>query len=653
MKTYDILNAGPKNRFMANKRIVSNSGNILQPQNLPQNHLLDLTLARDIVKSGDFELLDMIFGNVPNVLSELIRTVLVPRDGCRFIVADFSAIEARVVAWLANETWVLETFKLGGDIYCETASRMFHVPVEKHGINGHLRQKGKQCTLSCSYGGSIGALKSMGAIEAGMNEDELEPLVTAWRTANPHIVKLWHEVGGAAMRAVKEKTMIPLGRLCFFYESGILFIRLPSGRRLSYIKPRIGTNRFGSDSVTYMGIGASKKWERLETFGGKLVENCVAEDTMVITNRGLVAIQNIKNDDLIWDGIEFVSHDGVIAKGIRPVIQIGNLLLTADHRILTRKGWISCGKSDGLEWAEVPLPYRLETGRKQQFRETAVAVPMRVRKFDRSRGVGLKEKEISDKIVRMYAKQIDFKGKDTTRNESSSGIRSLALNETTMRRYKSSLISQLWRTWHQGLQTVAAQFREFLGGYGFYIQNRNGLGQDRQQQRILARELSLDFKKNKQSKSSDKSLRGQSLRINNCGGTIRKMRNRCYNSIVSNRTQLSDRIVVYDSGISQPVYDIINCGIRHRFAVWDNGKCRIVSNCTQAIARDLLAEAMLRVTAAGYDIVFHVHDEIIAEMPDSKGSVEEMCALMSVNPDWADGLPLNADGYECEYYRKD
>lgn len=335
-------------RFCGASRTGRWSGNILQPQNLPQNHLPDLTLARDIVKDGDFEMLDMTFGNVPNVLSELIRTVLIPKPNHRFIVADFSAIEARVLSWLAGEQWRLDTFRNGGDIYCASASQMFRVPVEKHGVNGHLRQKGKISELACGYGGSVGALKNMGAVEMGVPEDELQGLINDWRNANPHIVKLWTEVGNAAMKAIKEKTIVTLGKLVFMYERGILFIRLPSGRRLSYIKPRIGTNRFGGDSITYMGVGASKKWERLETFGGKLVENIV-----------------------------------------------------------------------------------------------------------------------------------------------------------------------------------------------------------------------------------------------------------------------------------------------------------------QAIARDLLASAMINVANAGYNIVFHVHDEIIAEVPDGQGSVDEMCMLMSINPDWADGIPLSTDGYECEYYRKD
>lgn len=335
-------------RFCGASRTGRWSGNILQPQSLPQNHLPDLTLARDIVKDGDFEMLNMTFGNVPNALPELIRTVLIPKPNHRFIVADFSAIEARVLSWLAGEQWRLDTFRNGGDIYCASASQMFRVPVEKHGVNGHLRQKGKISELACGYGGSVGALKNMGAVEMGVPEDELQGLINDWRNANPHIVKLWTEVGNTAMKAIKEKTIVSLGKLVFMYERGILFIRLPSGRRLSYIKPRIGTNRFGGDSITYMGVGASKKWERLETFGGKLVENIV-----------------------------------------------------------------------------------------------------------------------------------------------------------------------------------------------------------------------------------------------------------------------------------------------------------------QAIARDLLASAMMNVANAGYNIVFHVHDEIIAEAPDGQGSVDEMCMLMSINPDWADGIPLSADGYECEYYRKD
>lgn len=295
-------------RFCGANRTGRWSGNILQPQNLPQNHLPDLTLARDIVKDGDFEMLDMMFGNVPNVLSELIRTVLIPKPNHRFIVADFSAIEARVLAWIAGEQWRIDTFKNGGDIYCASASKMFKVPVEKHGENGELRQKGKISELACGYGGSVGALKNMGAVEMGVQENELQGLINDWRNANPHIVRFWYEVGNAAMKAIKEKTTVPLGKLVFAYERGILFIRLPSGRRLSYIKPRIGTNRFGGDSITYMGINSAKKWDRLETFGGKLTENIVQG-----TARDLLANALINAANAGYDTV-FHVHDEIICE---------------------------------------------------------------------------------------------------------------------------------------------------------------------------------------------------------------------------------------------------------------------------------------------------------------------------------------------------
>ncbi|MFQ7648618.1 MAG: DNA polymerase [Clostridia bacterium] len=295
-------------RFCGANRTGRWSGNILQPQNLPQNHLPDLTLARDIVKDGDFEMLDMMFGNVPNVLSELVRTVLIPKPNHRFIVADFSAIEARVLAWIAGEQWRIDTFKNGGDIYCASASKMFKVPVEKNGVNGELRQKGKISELACGYGGSVGALKNMGAVEMGVQENELQGLINDWRNANPHIVRFWYEVGNAAMKAIKEKTTVPLGKLVFAYERGILFIRLPSGRRLSYIKPRIGTNRFGGDSITYMGINSAKKWDRLETFGGKLTENIVQG-----TARDLLANALINAANAGYDTV-FHVHDEIICE---------------------------------------------------------------------------------------------------------------------------------------------------------------------------------------------------------------------------------------------------------------------------------------------------------------------------------------------------
>ena len=276
------------------------AGRLVQVQNLPQNHIPDLALARGLVKRGEFDQVEMLYDSTPGVLSELIRTAFVPKPGFRFIVADFAAIEARVLAWFSGEQWRLDTFQQGGDIYCASASKMFHVPVEKHGQNAHLRQKGKIAELALGYGGSVGALTSMGALDMGLAEEELQPLVDQWRGANPHIVKFWWDVDAAAMKAFRAKTEVRLGSLCFACRSGMMFITLPSGRRLSYVKPRLMPNRFNRESLTYEGVGENKKWSRIETYGPKLTENIVQA-----TSRDLLALAMLR---LRNAGFEIVMH---------------------------------------------------------------------------------------------------------------------------------------------------------------------------------------------------------------------------------------------------------------------------------------------------------------------------------------------------------
>ena len=251
------------------------AGRIIQMQNLPQNHLHDLSEARSLVRAGDFDALEMLYEDVPDTLSQLIRTAFVPQENRKFIVADFSAIEARVIAWLAGEKWRQDVFAEGKDIYCASASQMFGVPVEKHGVNGHLRQKGKIAELALGYGGSVGALKAMGAREMGLSEDELPALVSAWRQSNPKIVQFWWAVDRAVMEAVNRKTTTKTHGIVFSARNGMLFITLPSGRSLAYVKPKIGTNKFGGDCITYEGVGGTKKWERLDSYGPKFVENIV------------------------------------------------------------------------------------------------------------------------------------------------------------------------------------------------------------------------------------------------------------------------------------------------------------------------------------------------------------------------------------------
>lgn len=251
------------------------AGRNIQLQNLPQNKMPDLEQAHAIIRAGDYDAVRMLYDSTPDVLSQLIRTAFVPRSGHTFFVADFSAIEARVIAWLAGEDWRQQVFADGKDIYCASASQMFGVPVEKHGINGHLRQKGKIAELALGYGGSVGALKAMGALEMGLQEEELKPLVDAWRTANPMIVKLWWAVDDAVMTAIRMKSSTATHGIRFTCQSGMLFITLPSGRQLSYVKPRIGENQFGSPAATYMGLSAARQWDRLESYGPKFVENIV------------------------------------------------------------------------------------------------------------------------------------------------------------------------------------------------------------------------------------------------------------------------------------------------------------------------------------------------------------------------------------------
>ena len=251
------------------------AGRIIQMQNLPQNHLDDLSEARGLVRAGGFDALEMLYEDVPDTLSQLIRTAFVPQGNRKFIVADFSAIEARVIAWLAGEKWRQDVFAEGKDIYCASASQMFGVPVEKHGVNGHLRQKGKIAELALGYGGSVGALKAMGALEMGLSEDELPALVSAWRQANPKIVQFWWAVDRAVMDAVTRRTTTKTHGIIFSARNGMLFITLPSGRSLAYVKPKIGENRFGGECITYEGVGSTKKWERIDSYGPKFVENIV------------------------------------------------------------------------------------------------------------------------------------------------------------------------------------------------------------------------------------------------------------------------------------------------------------------------------------------------------------------------------------------
>lgn len=311
------------------------SGRIVQLQNLPQNHIPDLAEARSLVKCGGYEALELLYENIPEVLSELIRTAFVPQPGYKFCVADFSSIEARVLSWLAGERWRMDVFMNNGDIYCASASAMFGVPVEKHGRNAELRQKGKIAELALGYGGSVGALKSMGALEMGLTEEELQPLVDSWRTANPNIVRFWWDVDRAVKKAVKQREPSVLRGIRFECRSGMLFITLPSGRRLSYVKPRIGENRFSTESVTYEGVGGTKRWERIESYGPKFVENIVQAISRDILCYAMRTLSHCRicahvHDELIIECRKDASLDAICEQMGRTPPWAEGLVLRAD-----------------------------------------------------------------------------------------------------------------------------------------------------------------------------------------------------------------------------------------------------------------------------------------------------------------------------------
>ena len=327
-------------QFYGANRTGRYAGRLIQVQNLPQNHLPDLDTVRSLIRSGQFDTVELLYDSVPMVLSELIRTAFVPKPGHRFFVADFSAIEARVIAWIAGEQWRQEVFASGGDIYCASASQMFHVPVEKHGVNGHLRQKGKIAELALGYGGSVGALKAMGALNMGVPEEELKPLVDAWRLANPNIVRLWWDIDRAASTCVRERTTTECRGIRFIYQSGMMFIVLPSGRKLVYVKPRMGVNRYGNESVTFEGVGEQKKWLRLESYGPKFVENIVqatardilAEAMLRLDAHGYKIVMHV-HDEAVIEAPANTSLDNICeVMGQTPTWAKG-LLLRADGYI--------------------------------------------------------------------------------------------------------------------------------------------------------------------------------------------------------------------------------------------------------------------------------------------------------------------------------
>ena len=650
------------------------AGRLLQVQNLVQNHLPDLAEARELVRAGDYETLKCLYDNVPGVLSELIRTGIVPEPGCRLVVADFSAIEARVTAWLAGEEWRMEVFRNGGDIYCASASQMFHVPVVKHGENGDLRQKGKIAELALGYGGGIGALKAFGGdkpwkgmngtMHPGMTEEEMGEIVGRWRESSPKVVALWKKLERAASLCASRHTAADTGvhGIRYEWERGIMWLRLPSGRRMAYFNAeyrdfprRVGTGK----CLTYMVLNqTTRKWERVETFGGRLVENCFAAGTLVLTQDGWKPIERIHGDELVWDGETFVETAGSVVTGRRETIALDGVRVTPDHKILTKEGWRCAETCNGLDRLRVQLPTdHWPGGDADRRRPEKVESPLFDLRFNpRNRPARSAEEreDWQERFVRLFDKAVYIRGEDDTRDVKTSGLCGLALHDTALHRAYASVVEELRWAWHYRVRPLAAQLRELLVGHGADIQEGARSRPAGQLTGVLSGELPLGYEAGERREHAVSARGGHSAGPDVRGGAVEAHRDRENHTDLPAESRLPDRYVVDETRHTEPVFDLLDCGPRHRFVVLTKAGPMIVHNCVQAIARDCLREAMLNLEHDGWDIRFTVHDEIVCSEPEHSGrGWERMAELMGKPIDWAPGLLLRADGYECEFYQKD
>lgn len=629
------------------------AGRMIQVQNLHQNHLADLGYARNLLRSGAFEEMRLEYDSIPDTLSQLIRTALIPSDGNVFHVCDFSAIEARVTAWLSGEQWVLDAFVNGGDIYCVTASRMFGVEVTKHGEHGRLRQPGKVAVLACGYGGGPAAFDSM-AKNYGLHftDEEKIKYVRQWRKANPNTVRLWSIMERAAMAVIQTGRTIAINRgLRFSYKYGCLFIKLPSGRSLCYPRAKVTPGEKG-DRITYERQSqTTKKWEITDTYGGRLVENCIAEGALILTNKGYVRIQDITTGHLIWDGVEYVRHEGLINKGVQDVISVNGVYMTPDHKILTTDGWKEANKVNRLDWEKVRKPYSYRAFREQPTKQGRMGLSMRLREYLSCCCVGSKEKE--EPLVRLYEKEIPIGSKVKAWNDKASFLRRMAQYGAKMYGAYASRLEELWRSWDIRMRGMAKFVRVVLGGYEGHLQEGLGIGSNRQQQGLLERELSLDNSEGELSKQKGECVCNDIVRNNDGGRVVGNNRYREDNNTLPNSARNDWGCVINETGCKKQVYDIRNCGSRNRFAVrLDDGRLGLVHNCVQGIARDILGVVILRCEERGYNIAFHVHDEVIVDAPPEV-RLEDIEALFSESIEWAKGLPLKGSGYTGSYYFKD
>lgn len=639
------------------------SGRRVQLQNLAKNKMPDLAACRALVRSRDLEAVELLYGDVASALSELVRTAFIPEEGHKFIVCDYSAIEARVLSWIAGEEWALEEFRGKGQIYEATGAMMFHVPKEtiaKGGVNHHRRQAAKTAVLACGYGGGVNALLAFGADKMGMGPEDMAETVDLWRKANPRVVALWKDLERTAIRCVVRGTeqTSRIGNIHFEMEKGILWMTLPSGRRIAYFGARYGESRWQKSRVlSYMGIEQkTHKWARIETWGGKLTENCWGAGTPVLTDRGWVPIERVEPRDKLWDGMSWVSHGGRFCSGRKSTITVDGLSVTPDHLILTTEGWTHAERCEGLHRARVQLPNGDRPKRDAgQPRQAPVGRPMPVRGnkdygHQRSSQEGAGR---SPHILRLPKEEVHIDGKQTPRDEHTSGLRSMAVHEGALYGPEAPRLEELWGPWDHGKPCLDGELRSVLERHGADLLTGVGVGPAGQREGVQPGELPVGGSKTERPEQKRRQDCGTERETDTTERAVSDFGYQVYDFALPAGPRLSVRRPVDPSGHEEQVFDIMNAGPHHRYVVLGDHGPMVVHNCVQATARDCLRDAMVNLAGAGFDIRAHIHDEVIVTEPKDGRSVEEVSAVMGRDLPWAPGLPLRGDGYECDFYMKD
>ncbi len=676
-KYYAMLRAADENgyvrgltQFYGAGRTGRAAGRLVQLQNLRKNAMAtkpfdELLVARELVRSGDWETLQLLWGSPLDVLSQLIRTALIPDPDCIFAPVDFNAIEARKLAWAADEEWRLEVFRTHGMIYETSAGRMFNVPwetVKKGGVNVALRAKGKVAELALGYEGGAGALERMGALEMGLSYSELEDIKQQWRAANPAIAGksyrgqrpgFWELMNEAAIRAVRTKKPQEVKHgIEFSVEHNVLKMRLPSGRHLCYIKPSLVDGDYGPE-VNFWGQNqVTKQWEKQKSYGGRW---CILKDTKVATRRGWVPIQDVTSADEVWDGDAYVRTGGAVYNGERQVGHAHGVWMTPEHLVLTEQGWKRASQSSRFDRAEsrVPDGYRV---RREQRQKVSLEDALRVRRGSPDRGQRIQEEAATGRasVLRVQGSRTGRREESDTRDDEAPRVRGVEKHARPLPIAVASVVAKLRRAWRSCLRAVE-NLRALLGRHGSDVPARIVHRPEEQRRRLRAQQLRVENGQAAEQQSQRQCLAGDSEGPVDAfagGGSVR-------GEALDSGTQ--DRAWLGPAPRVGSVYDLLNCGPRNRFVVQgDDGRLLIVHNCEnfcQASSRDLLYHKLDRLEQDGLHVYlrFHVHDEVVPSVPIAlaEDKLNRIQDIFGEPVPWAPGLPLRGDGFLTPFFRKD